>query len=435
MIYRSEENRKDYFPAILGNGQTAKGTKFRFEEAANGGYYIKSTVSGKYINANAGKTDISFDAEPKSAWTVGQLSKSDAYVYFTIGDSKYLNNHQGGEDNLRLATHNPIAQNNKCSLWTLHEYADENAGEGEDDDDDDDNDFSSFRSLFDDRPNFADKIQVHTGNGFADVAGLNDVKEVLTREVLFVLKNPDKAKRYRLKMLNGMMLYGPPGCGKTFIAQKFAEEAGIGFIETKASDLGSEYIHATQCNIARLFDDAASKAPTILFIDEFDSMVPHRSSTHNASLSSEVNEFLTQLNNCAERGIFVITASNFPERIDNAVLRTGRIDKMVYIPAPDAQARREVFRISLLEREQEPNIDLDLLATRSEGLVASDIAFVVNQSALDAAIEDKMISQEHILNRLQKQRRSVSEDDIQYYESLRHRLETTIQPTRRAIGF
>ena len=117
------------------NGQTAKGTKFRFEEAANGGYYIKSTVSGKYINANAGKTDISFDAEPKSAWTLGQIDKNDAYVYFTIGESKYLNNHQGGEDNLHLATHNPIAQNNKCSLWTLHEYADENAGEGDDDDD------------------------------------------------------------------------------------------------------------------------------------------------------------------------------------------------------------------------------------------------------------------------------------------------------------
>ena len=107
------------------NGQTAKGTKFRFEPATGGGYYIKSTVSGKYINANSGKTDISFDNEPKSAWSVGQLNKSDAYVYFTIGENKYLNNHQGGDDNMRLATHNPIGQNNKCSLWTLHQYEDE----------------------------------------------------------------------------------------------------------------------------------------------------------------------------------------------------------------------------------------------------------------------------------------------------------------------
>ena len=107
------------------NGQTTKGTKFRFEAAAGGGYYIKSTLSGKYINANDAKTDISFDNEPKSSWTLGQLSKNDAYVYFTIGGNKYLNNHQGGADNMRLATHNPIAQNNKCSLWTLHQYADQ----------------------------------------------------------------------------------------------------------------------------------------------------------------------------------------------------------------------------------------------------------------------------------------------------------------------
>ncbi|MBR2458585.1 MAG: arylsulfatase [Bacteroidaceae bacterium] len=110
------------------NGQTAKGTKFRFEEAIGGGYYIKSTVSGKYINANVGQTDISFDAEAKSAWTLGQLSKSDAYVYFTVGGNKYLNNHQGGADNLRLATHNPIGQNNKCSLWTLHQYEEGETG-------------------------------------------------------------------------------------------------------------------------------------------------------------------------------------------------------------------------------------------------------------------------------------------------------------------
>ena len=119
------------------NGQTAKGTKFRFEEAIGGGYYIKSTVSGKYINANDANTDISFDSEAKSAWTIGKLTPSDSYVYFTIGKNQYLNNHNGGADNLRLATHNPIGASNYCSLWTLHEYAGENAGEGEDGSEDD----------------------------------------------------------------------------------------------------------------------------------------------------------------------------------------------------------------------------------------------------------------------------------------------------------
>ena len=104
------------------NGQSAKGTKFSFEPTSTGGYYIKSEVSGKYINTNTAKTDISFDAEPKTSWKLGQLNKSDAFVYFTIGNNKYLNNHQGGADNMRVATHNPIGQNNKCSLWTLYQY-------------------------------------------------------------------------------------------------------------------------------------------------------------------------------------------------------------------------------------------------------------------------------------------------------------------------
>ena len=115
------------------NGQSSEGSKFSFEKASNGGYYIKSEVSGKYINANDGQTDISFDSTPKTAWTLGQLNSNDTYVYFTIGDTKkYLNNHQGGADNLRVASHvNPvISTTNKCSLWTLHQYDDPVAKSG-----------------------------------------------------------------------------------------------------------------------------------------------------------------------------------------------------------------------------------------------------------------------------------------------------------------
>ena len=111
------------------NGQTSKGSKFCFNPAAEGSYYIQSLVSGKYINANDAQTDISFDATPKTAWTLGKLNAGDSYVYFTIGNTKkYLNNHQGGADNLRVASHNPIGANNKCSLWTLHEYDEDPAG-------------------------------------------------------------------------------------------------------------------------------------------------------------------------------------------------------------------------------------------------------------------------------------------------------------------
>ena len=104
------------------NGQNSKGSKFSFSKATEDTYYIKSEVSGKYINTNDNKSDISFDTDPKTAWTLGKINASDLYVYFTIGGGKYLNNHQGGADNLRLASHNPISAGNKCSLWTLHQY-------------------------------------------------------------------------------------------------------------------------------------------------------------------------------------------------------------------------------------------------------------------------------------------------------------------------
>ena len=113
------------------NGQSAEGSKFSFERAAEGTYYIKSEVSGKYINANNDKTDVSFNTEPKTAWTLGKLSEDDQYVYFTIGsEKKYLNNHNGGVDNLRVASHDAIGTSNKCSLWTLHQYEDPLAANG-----------------------------------------------------------------------------------------------------------------------------------------------------------------------------------------------------------------------------------------------------------------------------------------------------------------
>lgn len=172
-------------------------------------------------------------------------------------------------------------------------------------------------------------IQKQAGGGFADVAGMEEVKRMLYKDVLFVLNNKEKADLYKLKIPNGMLFYGPPGCGKTFIAEKFAQESHLNFMMVKASDLGSIYIHGTQGKIAELFMEAAKKAPTILCLDELDGMVPDRTRTTNEGQAGEVNEFLGQLNNCADRGIFVIGTSNRPDKIDPAVLRTGRMDRLV----------------------------------------------------------------------------------------------------------
>lgn len=274
------------------------------------------------------------------------------------------------------------------------------------------------------------------GNGFADVAGLENVKTLLADEVMFVLKNPEKAKQYRLKAPNGMLFYGPPGCGKTYVAEKFAQESRLNFVMIKASDLGSIYIHGTQGKIKELFDDAAAKAPTVLCFDELDGMVPDRSKVTSEGAAGEVNEFLSQLNNCSERGIFVIGTTNRPNMIDPAILRSGRMDHLIYIPMPDAEARKELFRIHLLGRPQAEDIDLDDLAGLTEGYVASDIELIVNKTALVAAKKDVPLSQELLKERIPMIRKSVSESDRETYEAVRQQMESKPKrEERRRIGF
>ncbi len=236
------------------------------------------------------------------------------------------------------------------------------------------------------------------GGGFADVAGMEALKEDLTRRVIWVLKDKEKAERYRLLPPNGMVLYGPPGCGKTFFAQKFAEEAGFNFTMVNGSDLGSIYVHGTQGKIADLFKKARENTPAILCFDEFDAFVPSRGSSNADHKADEVNEFLSQLNNCAKDGLFVIGTTNRLDMIDPAVLRKGRMDLHVEIPAPDKETRRKIFDIHLKGRPLAADIDTDLLAEKTPNYASSDIAFIVNEAAMMAALADQDISQSHLLH-------------------------------------
>ena len=232
--------------------------------------------------------------------------------------------------------------------------------------------------------------------GFADVAGMDDLKKMLTQRVIWVLRDREKARKYKLLPPNGMLLYGPPGCGKTYFAEKFAEESHFNYMVVNGSDIGSTYIHGTQGKIAALFQEAASKAPTVLCFDEFDSFVPARGSDAARHRPEEVNEFLSQLNNCAQRGIFVIGTTNRMDMIDPAVLRKGRLDLQVEIPAPDRETRRAMFAHHLKGRPLADDIDCDALAGLTEGYASSDLAFIANDAALVAALADEPIGQHHL---------------------------------------
>ena len=272
-------------------------------------------------------------------------------------------------------------------------------------------------------PNKVDfDIKRGSGNGFKDIAGMRDLKQYLTQRVIFVIKNHERAERYRLTPPNGMLLYGPPGCGKTFVAEKFAEETGFNFALIKSSDLASSFVHGGQEKIAQLFRQAEKKAPVVLCFDEFDALVPDRSNPGSQYVTSEVNEFLTQLNNCSKRGIFVVATSNRPDKIDPAILRTGRIDKQVYVPLPDREARREMFAIHLQGRPCD-DIDHERLAELSEGYIASDIAYVVNDAAMTAAFTDQPITQQIIETAINNTRPSLRKDTLRTFDDIRSRME------------
>ncbi len=280
------------------------------------------------------------------------------------------------------------------------------------------------------------RVQRGNGKGFEDIAGMQELKDLLSQKVIFVLRNKELAEEYRLTPPNGMLLYGPPGCGKTFFAEKFAEEAGFNFMLIKASDLASTYVHGSQEKIAALFKQAEEQAPAIICFDEFDALVPVRSGDTSQHYASEVNEFLSQLNNCSHRQIFVIATSNRPDKIDPAVLRTGRIDKQIYVPLPDYKARYEMFLHHLKGRPQEEGIDADKLATLSDGYVASDIAYVVNDAAMTAAFTHKKISQELLETIISNVKPSVKKEVLKQYEEMRLRMDG-VAGTNQAnrIGF
>ena len=277
--------------------------------------------------------------------------------------------------------------------------------------------------------------KVRKGNGFADVAGMDELKDMLQRKVLFILKNREKAERYRLTPPNGMLLYGPPGCGKTYFAEKFAEESGFNYKFIKASDLGSIYVHGGQGKIAELFDKARQQAPVIICFDEFDAMVPDRSSRGAEHIAGEVNEFLSQLNNCSKDGIFVIGTTNQPELIDRAILRKGRLDISVYIPEPDEQTRRLMFDLYLKDRPCD-KIDTVRLAQLTEKYVASDIAFIVNDAAMYAAFRDEPITQAGLEDSIKSTRPSLTDKMLRDYQASRQKLENRSDTDARPrVGF
>ena len=280
-------------------------------------------------------------------------------------------------------------------------------------------------------------IKKKKGNGFKDVAGMTALKEQLQSDVIDLIQDPQQAKELGLSMPNGLLFFGPPGCGKTFFAEKFAEEAGFNYRYIKCSDVASPYIHGGQEKIAAIFDEARENAPAILFFDEIDAMIKDRSKHNNVSEAGEVNEFLAQLNNCGEDGVLVIGATNKPDEIDEAALRAGRLEFKYYIPLPDAETRASIFEINLLKRKCDFGIDYEKLASLTENYISADIKMIIDNAArLTFRRKLGKITQQILEEVIANSKPSISSDIIKKHEEIRDKfLGVKKEQPRRRIGF
>lgn len=275
------------------------------------------------------------------------------------------------------------------------------------------------------------------GEGFSAIAGMKELKDLVKTEVIDAINQREEYERYGVSIPNGMLLYGPPGCGKTFFAKQLAAEVGFNFMVKKPSDLQSRWVNATQENIAAMFKEAEENAPTIIFIDEMNELTPNRDggNVHQMHLSA-VNELLANMDRLGEKGIFVIGATNYPHLMDPAILRSGRLDKKFYVAPPDFEARKAMFEMLLKKRPYDFGLDYDKLARMTENYVFSDLTLIINDASRKALKAKSKITMAILEETITSTQSSLKPRDIEKYNKIKTQMEGgEIDKPRPRVGF
>lgn len=223
---------------------------------------------------------------------------------------------------------------------------------------------------------------------FADVGGHEDLKKQIHKRIILPFQKPSLFEKFRKRVGGGILLYGPPGCGKTLLARATAGECHAAFFNVAISDVLDMYIGESERKLHALFDKARSSTPAVIFFDELEALAGKRQFSREASSSKMVSQFLSEMDGFSRNnaGVLVLGATNVPWAVDPAFRRPGRFDRVLFVPPPDAEARQSILRLQLAGRPQQERIDLAAVARRTSGFTGADLMNLV-ETAADYAIE------------------------------------------------
>jgi SpoVK/Ycf46/Vps4 family AAA+-type ATPase len=228
---------------------------------------------------------------------------------------------------------------------------------------------------------------------FQDIGGMEALKEQIRMNILYPMQKPEIYEAYGKKIGGGILLYGPPGCGKTHLARATAGELGANFFSLALNEILDMYIGNSEKNLAELFATARGRAPSVLFIDEVDAMGAKRGSLSSSGIRMMVSQFLTEMDGISSNNdkLLVLGATNEPWNVDTALRRPGRFDRVLFVPPPDAKARVEILKLKTAKRNVDPGIPWDKIAAQTELFSGADLAQLVEQ-ATERAVADALRS-------------------------------------------
>lgn len=275
---------------------------------------------------------------------------------------------------------------------------------------------------------------------WSDVGGLKPVVTEIREAIEWPLTQPEAFKRVGIKPPRGILLYGPPGCGKTLLAKAVATESEANFISVKGPEVLSKWVGESEKAVREVFRKARLAAPSIVFFDEIDSLTPVRGGSSDSNVTERViSQLLTELDGLEElKDIIVIAATNRPDIVDPALLRPGRFDRLIYVNPPNQKGRSQIFKIYTRDMPLAQDVSIKDLAAATEGFVGSDIEALCREAGMIALREDfnvESVGMKHFNEALDKIHPTVTQDLLKYYESIMERFKRTSQLTSPKIGF